>query len=86
MTIEIHNIELVSILQQRLRTGRFTSVEEMLLETFKGTPSLTEVSIEDRKAKAFEAASRIRELRKGVTLDRPEGMSLRDFAHIGHRY
>ena len=30
MTIEIHNPELESILEQRLRAGNFASVEEML--------------------------------------------------------
>jgi hypothetical protein len=29
---------------------------------------------------------RSQKLRKGVTLNRPAGMSLREFAHIGHKY
>jgi hypothetical protein len=33
-----------------------------------------------------KAGEKIRELRKGVTLDRPTGMSLREYAHIGHKY
>ena len=37
------------------------------------------------KEKAQAAAARIRELRKGVRLDL-QGMSLREFAHIGHRF
>ena len=40
--------------------------------------------IDDARARA--AAERIRELRRGVTLDRPADMSLREYAHIGHRY
>ena len=41
---------------------------------------------DDAMARAHAAADRIRELRNGVTLDRPAGMSLREYAHIGHRY
>lgn len=84
MTIEIHNPELESILDQRLKAGNFASVEDLLLETFRNAQCRGDD--EDRKAKALEAAASIRELRKGVTLDRPQGMSLREYAHIGHRY
>ena len=86
MTIEIHNPELESILQQRLRAGNFSSVEEMLLDTFKEAQLPASALDEDRKARALQAADHIRELRKGVTLNRPEGMSLREYAHIGHHY
>jgi hypothetical protein len=37
------------------------------------------------KEKAQAAVARIRDLRKGVRLDL-RGMSLREFAHIGHRF
>ena len=84
MTIEIHNAELETLLQQHLKAGHFASVEDMLLKTFKATQPASDE--EERKAKAREAASRIRELRKGVRLERPEGVSLRDYAHTGHRY
>ena len=84
MTIEIHNPELESILHQRLKAGNFASFEDLLLETFRDAQCPGDD--EGRKAKALEAAARIRELRKGVTLDRPQGMSLREYAHIGHRY
>ncbi len=83
MIIEIHNPELESILDQQLKAGNFASVEDMLLQTFRGAQLPAD---EQRKAKALEAAARIRELRKGVTLERPEGVSLREYAHIGHRY
>ena len=83
MTIEIHNPELESILQEQLKAGNFASVEDMLLQTFRGSQFPAD---EQRKAKALEAAASIRELRKGVTLERPEGVSLREYAHIGHRY
>jgi hypothetical protein len=37
------------------------------------------------REKAQAAVARIRDLRKGVQLDL-QGMSLREFAHIGHKY
>ncbi|MFN7935054.1 MAG: hypothetical protein U0R19_17120 [Bryobacteraceae bacterium] len=83
MTIEIHNPELEAILQQRIKAGNFASVEDMLLETFQAAQRADQ---REQRTKALEAAARIRELRKGVKLDRPEGMSLREYAHIGHRY
>lgn len=85
MMIEIHNPELESLLQQRIRSGNFSNVEDMLLETFRGTQSDASVE-EEKKQRAISAAARIRELRKGVTLERPEGTSLREYAHIGHKY
>jgi len=84
MTIEIHNAELESLLEQHLKAGHFASVEDMLLQTFKATQVPNDEK--ERKAKARDAAARIRELRKGVRLERPEGVSLRDYAHTGHRY
>jgi hypothetical protein len=38
MTIEIHNPELESMLQQQLKAGNFASVEDMLLQTFRAAP------------------------------------------------
>lgn len=72
------------IIQAQLATGQFHSVEEVLdrvLAPFK--PQTAETN---DTAKAQAAAARIRELRQGVTLDRPEGMSLREYAHLGHKY
>ena len=86
MTIEIHNAELESILQQRLKSGHYESVEDMLLETLRETQLPSATPADEKKVKALEAASLIRELRKGVTLNRTEGTSLREYAHIGHRY
>ena len=85
MTIEIHNPELESLLQERIRAGNFSNVEDLLLETFRGAQDDSSLE-EEKKEQAINAASRIRELRTGVTLDRPAGMSLREYAHIGHRY
>jgi len=84
MTIEIHNPELEFIIQQELEAGHFASVEDMLLQAFRTVRH--QPAEEQLAVKALEAAARIRELRKGVTLNRPEGMSWREYAHIGHKY
>jgi len=85
MTIEIRNAELEVLLQRRLKAGNFANVEDMLLQTFRDAQRpLCDSVDEERKAKALEAAARIREMRKGVRLDRPQGMSLREYAHIGN--
>jgi hypothetical protein len=87
MTIEIHNAELEVLLHERLKAGNFANVEDMLLHTLRDAQRSPEDTVdEERKAKAVEAAARIREIRRGVTLDRPKGMSLREYAHIGHKY
>jgi hypothetical protein len=35
MTIEIHNPELETLLEQRIRAGNFANIEEMLLHTLQ---------------------------------------------------
>jgi Arc/MetJ-type ribon-helix-helix transcriptional regulator len=73
-----------SIIQAQLATGQFRSVEEVLDKVLAPLKAQAPVIGTDDTAKA--AAARIRELRKGVTLERPEGMSLREYAHLGHKY
>ena len=75
------------IIQAQLASGKFHSVEEVLDQVFaplKAQGSST-TPMDDTK-KAQTAAERIRELRRGVTLDRPPGVSLREYAHLGHKY
>jgi hypothetical protein len=55
MTIEIHNPELESILQQQLKAGNFASVEDMLLQTFRGVQSPGD---EQRKVRALARCRR----------------------------
>lgn len=75
------------IIQAQLATGLFRSVDEVLDKVLAPLkPPDLESAKEDALAKAQAAAERIRELRQGVTLDRPPGMSLREYAHIGHKY
>jgi len=83
MTIEIHNPELENLLQQRIRAGNFSSVEDMLLETFRGAHSdgFTE---KERNRRAQAAADRIRELRQQSKPD-PEGLTSLDYIRLGRR-
>jgi Arc/MetJ-type ribon-helix-helix transcriptional regulator len=73
------------IIQAQLATGQFHSVEEVLDKALAPLKPQSPGATDDT-AKAQAAAESIREIRKGVTLDRPEGMSLREYAHLGHKY
>lgn len=75
------------IIQAQLETGEFRSVEEVLEKVLAPLKSHAsdEATMDDR-AKAQAAAERLRQLRQGVTLDRPKGMSLREYVHLGHKY
>ena len=42
MTIEIHQPELEALIQTRLDTGAFESVEDLLIQALKSSPSPTE--------------------------------------------
>ncbi len=92
MNIEIHKPELEQRVREGIQSGRFHGVDELL------TKALDALSEEDAagetvtrseagfdKAKARQAVARIREIRKGVRLDL-QGMSIRELAHLGHRY
>lgn len=75
------------IIEAQLASGQFRSVDEVLDMVLAPLRQQSfDITDEDKKTKAQTAAKRIRELRKGVTLDRPEGMSLREYAHIGHKH
>jgi hypothetical protein len=74
------------IIREQLETGQFRSVEEVLDKVLAPFKAQSPGAATHDTTKAHAAAKRIRELRKGVTLDRPEGMSLREYAHLGHKY
>jgi len=69
-------------IQEAIQTGVIRSVDEFI-ETAIGALPHREGQFD--KEKAGQAVARIRELRKGVKLGL-QGMSLREFAHIGHKY
>jgi Arc/MetJ-type ribon-helix-helix transcriptional regulator len=86
MTITL-NPEHERIIQAQLASGQFRSVEEVLEKALAPLKSqASDKATVDKEATARAAVERIRELRKGVTLDRPKGMSLREYAHLGHKY
>jgi Arc/MetJ-type ribon-helix-helix transcriptional regulator len=67
-------------LQEAIQSGTIRSVDEFIETAIGALPHRQrEFDIE----RARQAVARIRELRKGVRLDL-HGMSLREFAHIGH--
>ena len=69
-----------------LRAQHYLAEDFAVVGVLRGDcPPSVEMAEEQKKA-ALEAADQIRELRKDFTLDRPEGMSLREYAHIGHKY
>jgi Arc/MetJ-type ribon-helix-helix transcriptional regulator len=69
-------------IEQAIQAGLVGSVDEFIGSAI-GSLSRRESEFDPEKARL--AVARIRELRKGVTLDL-QGMSLREQAHAGHRY
>lgn len=90
MNIEITRPEVKALIQQRLETGAFASPEDVILDALRsseaGPRTGAEIAVAAESEARRSAGEKIRELRKGITLDRPEGTSLREYAHIGHRY
>ena len=81
--------ELERRVREGIRSGRFHDVDELLT---KALDALSEKEAADEtlpwpfdKEKARQAGERIREIRKGVRLDL-QGMSIRELAHLGHKY
>jgi hypothetical protein len=71
-----------SIIEGAIRAGRVRSVDESIETAVRVLPR-TKGSFDAEAARL--AGARIRELRKGVTLSRGT-MSIRDMAHLGHKY
>ena len=87
MTIEI-NPETERLVREVISSGHFRSVDDLIVTGINAWKEKT-LPMSDTGQTAVarqKAGETIRELRKGVTLDRPEGMSLREYAHIGHKY
>ncbi len=79
MTIEIHQQELESLIQERLKTGEFQSVEQLLMNALK---ALSESKSKGEKQKTrAEAIAHIKSSRKGNKL--PEGMTLKELINQG---
>ena len=69
-------------IQDAIRAGLVGSVDEFIGKAIEALPH-AEGEFDAEKAR--RAGERIREIRRGVTLDR-QGVSIRELAHIGHKY
>lgn len=87
MTIEI-NPETERLMREVISGGHFRSVDDLIVTGINAwrEKALSLSDTYQAAAARQKAGEKIRELRKGVTLDRPVGMSLREYAHIGHKY
>src|SRR5450759_3025971 len=91
MNLEIREPELERRMREGIQSGRFQDVDDLL------TKALDALSEKEASSKAIhgepvfdserasQAVARIREIRKGVRLDL-NGMSIRELAHLGHKY
>jgi len=88
MVIQIDNPELAAMLEQRMFDGHFPNLETMLLSSMRELEGRRrDVPPTERQlAEAREAAEEIARIQQRVRLERPEGMSWRDYAHVGHRF
>ena len=71
-----------NVIQKAIQSGLVRSVDEFIHSAMVAL-SRPESGFDKQKARV--AGERIREIRKGVTLDL-RGMSIRELAHIGHKY
>jgi len=69
-------------IKDAIQAGLVRSMDEFIDTAIEALPRQERSFDKDR---AQVAVARIRELRKGVRLNL-QGMSLREFAHIGHQY
>lgn len=81
MTIEIKQPELEAVLHQRLGTGEFNDVEELLTAALSSLPADQRFHSEARR----EAVRRMKEFSEGNKLGLGEPVT-RQFLHEGHRY
>src|SRR5450759_328625 len=91
MNLEIHRPELERRVREGIQSGRFQDVDDILT---KALDALSEKEASNKtlhaepafdSERASQAVARIREIRKGVRLDL-NGMSIRELAHLGHKY
>ena len=81
MTIEIRQPELEALLRQRLGTGEFGNVEELLTVALSNLPDDRRFHSEARR----EAVRRMKNFSEGNKLGLGEPVT-RQFLHEGHRY
>lgn len=71
------------VIEEAIRAGLVRSVDEFIEAAIEALPHPADRAFDAEKAR--KAVERIRELRKGVKLER-DGMSIRELAHLGHKY
>ncbi|HEY0796978.1 MAG TPA: hypothetical protein VGD64_14490 [Acidisarcina sp.] len=81
MSIEL-TINQQEIIEQAIQAGMVKSVDEFI---HSAIGALSGEHGKFNREKARVAGERIRELRRGITLDL-KGMSVRELAHLGHKY
>lgn len=70
-------------IEEAIRAGLVRSVDEFIEAAIEALPYPPDRAFDAEKAR--KAGARIRELRKDVKLER-DGMSMRELAHLGHKY
>jgi hypothetical protein len=70
MTIEITRPEIESLIHQRLRSGAFMDVEDVILQALQS--SAPETGLVFDRQRALAAGARIRELSEGLSLRGPD--------------
>lgn len=86
MSIEV-TPETELLVRNEILSGHFASADELILESLRAWREKKQRENSSPLAPAARqlAADRIRALRKCIALEREEP-SLRDFAHLGHRF
>jgi hypothetical protein len=83
MTIEVKP-ETERLVREEIESGHIHSIDDLIVAGVHAvrarTPSAGGL---DTQGQCADAAARLRELRKGVTLG---GLRIRDLAHEGHRF
>ena len=86
MTIRV-TPETERLVQGEIQSGHFTSVDDLIVQGVRAwrERSHLEGALEASPEVRRRAVERIRELRKGVRMER-DGLTLREFAQLGHRF
>jgi Arc/MetJ-type ribon-helix-helix transcriptional regulator len=86
MTIDIKP-ETEKLVREEIKNGHFQTVDDLIVQAIHAwrERSQREISPVTSAEARLAAATRIRELRQGVRLERGP-VSLREYAHLGHLY
>ena len=83
MTIEVKP-ETERLVREEIESGHIRSIDDLIVAGVHAVRARTSsTGRRDTQGQCADAAARLRELRKGVTLG---GLRIRDLAHEGHRF